>query len=91
MLLSGAETIWRLTEDPSEADGNPLVDSSEMLLTLKPITEALARARWGIAALASNTKVGVCITAGICVGFPDHLGLACKEGESIQVSLVPFS
>ncbi len=46
VLLSTAETIWHKTEELHAAALDPLVASSEIMLTSKPLLERLTRARW---------------------------------------------
>lgn len=56
ILLSTAETIWRLTEGLCSAHLDLLVEASEITLTMKPLLERLARARWAPA--LPNNKPG---------------------------------
>jgi len=46
ILLSTAETVWQKTEELQAAALAPLVESSEIALTMKPLLERLTRARW---------------------------------------------
>jgi hypothetical protein len=58
ILLSMAETIWRMTEELCTAKLAPLVESSEIILTMKPLLERLARAQWGAAIPNSQRQQG---------------------------------
>jgi len=46
ILLSTAETVWRMTEELCAAKLEPRLESSEILLTMQPLLERLTRARW---------------------------------------------
>lgn len=46
IFLSSAETLWKMTEKWASAALDPLVEASEVVLTMKPLLERLTRARW---------------------------------------------
>jgi hypothetical protein len=58
ILLSTAETVWRLTEELCAAKLDPLVESSEIMLTVEPLLERLTRARWAPAIPNSQPQQG---------------------------------
>jgi len=46
ILLSAAETVWQKTEELQAAALDPLVQSSEIVRTMRPLLERLTRAPW---------------------------------------------
>jgi hypothetical protein len=59
ILLSAAETVWRLADELCLANLDSLVESSEITLTMKPLLERLARARWAPAIPDSKPGQGM--------------------------------
>jgi hypothetical protein len=59
ILLSAAETVWRLAEELSTAKLDSVVESSEIALTIKPLLERLARARWAPAVPNRKLQQGI--------------------------------
>ena len=59
ILLSTAETVWNMTEELHAAELGPLVESSEITLTMKPLLERLIRARWAPANPAMQPQQGI--------------------------------
>ena len=59
ILLSMAETVWRKTEELTTATLDPLVESSEIALTMKPLLERLTRSRWAPAIPTTQPQQGI--------------------------------
>jgi len=59
VLLSAAETVWQKTETLHIAALDPLVESSEIVLTMKPLLERLTRARWAPAIAVTQPQQGL--------------------------------
>lgn len=59
ILLSTAETAWRVTDELHVAALDPLVESSEIVLTMRPLLERLTRARWAPSILITEPQQGI--------------------------------
>ncbi len=59
ILLSTAETVWQKIEELRVAALDPLVESSEIALTMKPLLARLTRARWAPTILATQPRQGI--------------------------------
>ena len=59
ILLSTAETAWKMIEKLHVPALDPLVESSEIVLTMKPLLERLTRARWAPAIPTTQPQLGI--------------------------------
>ena len=59
ILLSTAETIWRLTQELHTANNGSLLESSEIMLTMKPLLERLTRSHWAPAIRITHPQQGI--------------------------------
>ena len=59
ILLSTAETVWNKIEELHAAALDPLLESSEIVLTMKPLLEGLTRARWAPAIPITQPQQGI--------------------------------
>jgi hypothetical protein len=59
VLLSMAETVWKITEELHDAELEPLLESSEIALSMKPLLERLARTHWASAIPATQRQQGI--------------------------------
>jgi len=59
VLLSAAEIVWQKTEELHAAALDPLVESSEIILTMKPLLERLTRAGWAPAIAVADLRQGI--------------------------------
>ena len=46
ILLSTAESVWKMIEELHTAALDPIVENSEILLTMKPLVERFTQCRW---------------------------------------------
>ncbi len=58
-LLSTAEIAWRLTEELRADELDPLVETSEIALTMSPLLDRLTRARWAPAIPNTQPTQGI--------------------------------
>lgn len=56
VLLSTAETVWHKADELHGAKLDPLLESSEIALTLNPLLDRLTRARWAPALPATHPQ-----------------------------------
>ena len=59
ILLSSAETVWNLTKELLSAKADPLIESSEIMLTMKSLLERLTRARWAPSIPTLQSRQGI--------------------------------
>lgn len=59
ILLSTAETIWRLTQELHTANNGALLETSEIMLTMKPLLERLTRSHWAPAIRITHPEQGI--------------------------------
>ena len=59
ILLSMAETAWKMTEELNAAKLDPLVESSEIVLRMKPLIERITRAHWAPAIPGIQSRAGI--------------------------------
>ena len=69
ILLSTAETVWRKTEELQAAALDPLVESSEIVLTMKPLLERLTRARWAPPIPTTQPQQGISLLQAFQTAF----------------------
>lgn len=69
ILLSTAETAWNMTEELRAAGLDPPVESSEIVLTMKPLLERLARTRWAPAIPNAQPQQGIVLLQAFQAAF----------------------
>ncbi len=73
ILLSTAESVWRLANGLCSANLDSLVQSSEITLTMKPLLERLARARWAPAIPVPPGQEGLAQLESFQVAFENAI------------------
>jgi len=69
VLLSTAETVWQKTEELQAAALDPLVESSDIVLTMRPLLERLTRARWAPPIPTTQPQNGVALLRAFQTAF----------------------
>jgi len=59
ILLTAAETVWEMTETLLARNLDPLVEASQIVLTLQSVLDRLTRARWAPAIPTPQTYRGI--------------------------------
>lgn len=61
VLLSMAETVWRKIDELHAAELDPLVESSEIVLLMKPLLDRLVRAHWAPTIPVIHPREGIAL------------------------------